>query len=74
MVLLHCCVMMWTGTNVHEQSRSDICRLRFKTEGVSRMYALSRDVIAPGVVVYNSGRSQCVRDVILYLDRQRDGL
>jgi len=46
-----------TGTNVHEQSRSDFCRLRFATHGISRMYALSRDVTAPGVVVYDSGKS-----------------
>ena len=45
------------GTNVHEKSRSDFCRLRFKTQGLSRMYALSRDVTAPGVVVYDSGMS-----------------
>ena len=52
-----------TGTNVHEQSRSDFCRLRFKTRGLSRMYALSRDVTAPGVLVYDSGLSfaQCRR-------------
>jgi len=45
------------GTNVHEKSRSDFCRLRFKTQGLSRMYALNRDVTAPGVVVYDSGMS-----------------
>ena len=55
-----CAVAALSGTNVHEQSRSDFCRLRFRTHGVSRMYALSRDVTAPGVVVYDSGLCLCV--------------
>jgi len=54
---ISCWISLLIGTNVHEKSRSDFCRLRFKTDGLSRMYALSRDVTAPGVVVYDSGLS-----------------
>ncbi|KAK2157697.1 hypothetical protein LSH36_186g01027, partial [Paralvinella palmiformis] len=42
------------GTNIHEQSRSDVCRLRFKTEGFSKLFALSRHQKAPGQEVYYS--------------------
>lgn len=42
------------GTNVHEQSRSDFCRLRFKTKGYSKIYAISRHIPPPGVTVYYS--------------------
>jgi len=43
------------GTNVHEQSRSDFCRLRFKTSGYSKMYAISSNIAQPGATVYYSG-------------------
>ncbi|XP_074653031.1 uncharacterized protein LOC141907325 [Tubulanus polymorphus] len=42
------------GTNIHEQSRSDFCRLRFKSSGFSKMYAISKNVKSPGVKVYYS--------------------
>ncbi|XP_041373917.1 uncharacterized protein LOC121386932 [Gigantopelta aegis] len=43
------------GTNVHEQSRSDFCHLRFKTNGFSKMFATGRNFRSPGVAVYYSG-------------------
>ncbi|XP_053408776.1 uncharacterized protein LOC123561870 [Mercenaria mercenaria] len=42
------------GTNVHEQSRSDFCRLRFKTNGYSKIYAISQHIPPPGSTVYYS--------------------
>lgn len=42
------------GTNMYEKSRSDFCRLRFKTEGVSRLYALNSRVETPGKILYDS--------------------
>ncbi|KAL4229159.1 hypothetical protein ACF0H5_012197 [Mactra antiquata] len=42
------------GTNVHEQSRSDFCRLRFKTKGYSKLYAISQHIPAPGTTLYYS--------------------
>ncbi|KAL3885796.1 hypothetical protein ACJMK2_025834 [Sinanodonta woodiana] len=42
------------GTNVYEQSRADYCRLRFKTKGFSKVYAISQHIPAPGVTVYYS--------------------
>lgn len=46
-----------SGTNVHEQSRTDFCRLRFKTSGFSKMLAISQRLGAPGKDIYNSGWS-----------------
>ncbi|XP_069115779.1 uncharacterized protein [Argopecten irradians] len=42
------------GTNVHEQSRADFCRLRFKSQGYSKILALSRNIKQPGQTVYYS--------------------
>ncbi|VDI56209.1 Hypothetical predicted protein [Mytilus galloprovincialis] len=42
------------GTNVHEQSRSDFCRLRYKTQGYSKIYAISKNTPSPGTSVYYS--------------------
>ncbi|KAK3581051.1 hypothetical protein CHS0354_013959 [Potamilus streckersoni] len=42
------------GTNVHEQSRADNCRLRFKTKGFSKVYAISQHIPGPGVTIYYS--------------------
>lgn len=42
------------GTNVHEQSRSDFCRLRFKTRGFSKLMAFGRNIKQPGATVYFS--------------------
>ncbi|KAK3106966.1 hypothetical protein FSP39_004149 [Pinctada imbricata] len=42
------------GTNVHEQSRSDNCKLRFKSEGYSKIMAINRHIAAPGATVYYS--------------------
>ncbi len=45
-----------SGTNVHEQSRADVCRLRFKTDGFSRQYAYSQNMKLPGGLVYDSSK------------------
>ncbi|CAC5391774.1 unnamed protein product [Mytilus coruscus] len=42
------------GTNVHEQSRSDFCRLRYKTQGYSKIYAINKNTPSPGTTVYYS--------------------
>ena len=45
------------GTNVHEQSRSDFCRLRFQTDSFSKLYALNQHIKTPGTALYFSGKS-----------------
>ncbi|GFT02758.1 uncharacterized protein TNCV_879611 [Trichonephila clavipes] len=42
------------GTSVHDQSRADFCKLRFKEKLYTRMYALSSHISLPGTVVYDS--------------------
>ncbi|GFQ67501.1 uncharacterized protein TNCT_122631 [Trichonephila clavata] len=42
------------GTSVHDQSRADFCKLRFKEKLYTRMYALSSRISLPGTVVYDS--------------------
>ncbi|KAK3769153.1 hypothetical protein RRG08_034484 [Elysia crispata] len=42
------------GTDDHEKSRSDLCRLRYKTDGVSKMIALSRHLPPAGIPIYQS--------------------
>ncbi|XP_014669211.1 PREDICTED: uncharacterized protein LOC106810388 isoform X2 [Priapulus caudatus] len=42
------------GTNVHEQSRSNFCKLRFKTNGFSQMFMINRHSGTPGTKVYDS--------------------
>lgn len=44
------------GTNVHEQSRSDFCQLRFNSQLINRMYAINRHIPAPGFPLYESER------------------
>ncbi|ESP00009.1 hypothetical protein LOTGIDRAFT_113097 [Lottia gigantea] len=44
------------GTNVHEKSRSDNCRLRFKTKGFTELLAKSRHIKSRGVRIYYSGQ------------------
>jgi len=41
-------------TNMYEKSRSDFCRLRFKTDGFSRLYAMSKNTKTPGKILYDS--------------------
>ncbi|XP_052803386.1 uncharacterized protein LOC128233645 [Mya arenaria] len=48
------------GTNVHEQSRSDFCRLRFKTKGYSKIFAISSNIRPPGTTVYYSEERKAV--------------
>ncbi|XP_064651564.1 uncharacterized protein LOC135502545 isoform X2 [Lineus longissimus] len=48
------------GTNVHEQSRSDFCKLRFKSEGYSQYKAINRHMQLPGKDVYNSAERSVV--------------
>lgn len=43
------------GTIVYQQSRSNLCQLRFKKQGYSRLYAVSQHTAPPGVLVYDSG-------------------
>lgn len=42
------------GTKIHEQSRSDLCKLRFGSEGISRMYAVNHGGKLPGSLIYDS--------------------
>ncbi|XP_077869372.1 uncharacterized protein LOC144360574 [Saccoglossus kowalevskii] len=42
------------GTNVHEQSRSDFCKLRYNSKEFIRMYMMDRENGPPGHVVYDS--------------------
>nr|XP_042902859.1 uncharacterized protein LOC107443619 isoform X2 [Parasteatoda tepidariorum] len=42
------------GTSVHDQSRADFCKLRFKDKLFTKMYALSNHIPTPGKVIYDS--------------------
>ncbi|XP_054712627.1 uncharacterized protein LOC129222185 [Uloborus diversus] len=42
------------GTSVHEQSRADFCKLRFKEKLFTKMYALTSHMSSPGKVIYDS--------------------
>jgi hypothetical protein len=42
------------GTRIHEQSRADFCKLRFRTEGVSQMYVFGLNDQVPGWKIYDS--------------------
>ena len=46
---------LFPGANVHEKSRADVCRSRFKADGYSRQYAYSQHTGLPGGLVYDSG-------------------
>ncbi|KAK6165207.1 hypothetical protein SNE40_023561 [Patella caerulea] len=48
------------GTNVHEQSRADFCRLRFKTKGFTKMLALNSNMKVPGTKLYFSEERKVV--------------
>lgn len=47
---------IYTGTNIHEQSRSDLCKLRFGSKLVNELRAFNRATGAQGSVMYNSGK------------------
>ena len=49
------CNFFFTGTNIHEQSRSDFCRLRFKSKGYSKLKAKNQHMSSAGIDVYYSG-------------------
>ncbi|XP_066299151.1 uncharacterized protein [Branchiostoma lanceolatum] len=42
------------GTNVHEQSRADFCKVRFKTSGYSQLAMMGGNIAPPGVTIYDS--------------------
>ena len=42
------------GTNVHEQSRSDTCKLRYKAKSFSQLSVMNRQMGFPGHAIYNS--------------------
>ncbi|OQV18864.1 hypothetical protein BV898_07118 [Hypsibius exemplaris] len=44
------------GTRVHQQSRADFCKLRFKSSGVNRFYALRDGDPLPGWKIYDSNQ------------------
>ncbi|RUS78517.1 hypothetical protein EGW08_013729, partial [Elysia chlorotica] len=48
------------GTGEHMKSRSDLCRLRYKTDGVSKMLALGRNLPSGGIPVYQSKERKTV--------------
>ena len=43
------------GTNVHEQSRADTCKLRYGTQGFSKFSVMNRKTGFPGKKIYHSG-------------------
>ena len=45
------------GANVHEKSRADVCRSRFKADGYSRQYAYSQHTGLPGGLIYDSSKT-----------------
>ncbi|XP_013379917.1 uncharacterized protein LOC106151285 [Lingula anatina] len=47
-------------TNVHQQSRSDVCRLRFNTRGFTKLMVSGRRTPHPGITVYDSRQRQKV--------------
>lgn len=42
------------GTNVHEQSRADTCRLRYNTKSFSKLCAMNKNLGFPGQEIYYS--------------------
>lgn len=42
------------GTNVHEKSRADTCKLRYKTKSFSELSVMNRQTGFPGKRIYNS--------------------
>ena len=43
------------GTNVHEQSRADTCKLRYNTKSFSKLRATNQNMGFPGKDIYYSG-------------------
>lgn len=46
------------GTNVHEQSRSDTCQLRYHAKSFSKLNIMSKRTGFPGKTIYHSGNLQ----------------
>ncbi|CAG7820626.1 unnamed protein product [Allacma fusca] len=42
------------GTNIHEQSRSDFCKLRFDSKLINQLRAFNRKIGIPGTIIYDS--------------------
>ena len=42
------------GTNEHEQSRADTCKLRYGTKSFSRLSVMNRHIGFPGHTIYDS--------------------
>ena len=42
------------GTNVHEQSRADTCKLRYQTRSFSRLSVMNKRTGFPGNTIYDS--------------------
>ncbi len=45
------------GTNVHEQSRADTCKLRYRTKSFSRLSVMNKNTGFPGHTIYDSCKS-----------------
>ena len=45
------------GTNVHEQSRADTCKLRYNAKSFSKLRVMNRNMGFPGNDIYYSGES-----------------
>lgn len=43
------------GTNVHEQSRADTCKLRYNAKSFSKLYVTNHNIGFPGEEIYYSG-------------------
>ena len=45
------------GTNVHEQSRADTCKLRYNAKSFSKLRVTNQNIGFPGKDIYYSGRT-----------------
>lgn len=45
----------YSGTNIHEQSRSDFCKLRFDSTFINQLRAFNQATGLPGALIYDSG-------------------
>lgn len=43
------------GTKIQQQSRADICKLRFNSSMIAKLFALNQFEQPPGIEIYNSG-------------------
>lgn len=47
------------GTNVHEQSRADTCKLRYNAKSFSKLHVTNQNIGFPGEEIYYSGGNEC---------------